>query len=166
MTPEKASVIAEFLVPHLEREIETTHRILCAVPEEKSAYKPSDKCMSAKDLARHIVTTDQWFLTSVANGQFDRADDGAVQDKTIAELVEIYDRGMAVALQRIRSLPGEKLAAKIKFFILELPAIDIVQVMMKHSVHHRGQLSTYLRPMGAKVPAIYGGSADEPIAKS
>jgi uncharacterized damage-inducible protein DinB len=47
--------------------------------------------------------------------------------------------------------------------VFEFPAVVYLQLMVNHSIHHRGQLSAYLRPMGAKVPAIYGGSADEPI---
>ena len=61
-------------------------------------------------------------------------------------------------------MPGEKLAKDTPFFAgMELPNVIYLGLMNRHGVHHRGQLSTYLRPMGAKVPGIYGPSADEPM---
>jgi uncharacterized damage-inducible protein DinB len=163
MTPDKASVIVEYLLPQIEKEAQTTARALAAVPDDKSDYKPSERCMSGRDLSRHIVAADVWFLESIANGEFGQPDDAPLKDKTSAELADIYKNMMAAAIDKVKALSGEKLAAPIKFFIYEFPAIDLVQLMLKHSVHHRGQLSSYLRPMGGKVPAIYGGSADEPL---
>jgi uncharacterized damage-inducible protein DinB len=163
MTPEKASVILEYLLPQIEQEAQTTSRVLAAVPAESSDYKPSEKCMSGSDLARHIAAADVWFLESVANGEFKTPDDSPLKGKTGAELAEIYTAQIAAVVQRVRAIPPERLAAPMKFYVFEMPAIDIVQLMLKHSVHHRGQLSAYLRPMGGKVPAIYGGSADEPV---
>ena len=119
--------------------------------------------MSARDLARHIAAADVWFLESIANGEFKTPDDAPLQGKSGPELAEIYLAQIGAAVARERSLPAERLAAPLKFYVFEMPAIDLVQLMLKHSVHHRGQLSTYLRPMGSKVPSIYGGSADEPI---
>jgi uncharacterized damage-inducible protein DinB len=163
MTPEKASIILEYLLPQVEREAQTTSRLLAAVPDEKADYKPSEKCMCARDLARHIAAADVWFLESIANGEFKTPDDTPLKEKSGAELADIYTSQIAAAVERVRAIPAERLAAPMKFYVFDLPAIDIVQLMLKHSVHHRGQLSAYLRPMGAKVPAIYGGSADEPV---
>jgi uncharacterized damage-inducible protein DinB len=60
-------------------------------------------------------------------------------------------------------LPGDKLTQNLSFGPMNFPAVMFLDIMNRHSIHHRGQLSTYLRPMGSKVPAIYGGSADEPM---
>ena len=163
MTPEKASVILEYLLPQIESEAQTTSRVLAAVPTENADYKPSDRCMCARDLARHLVGADIWFLQSVADGEFKTPDDTPLKEKSGAELAGIYSSQIAANVERLKALPGERLAAKMKFFDFEMSAIDLVQLMLKHSVHHRGQLSSYLRPMGVKVPAIYGGSADEPV---
>jgi uncharacterized damage-inducible protein DinB len=163
MTPEKASVILEYLLPQIEQEAQTTSRLLAAVPSERSDYKPSEKCMCAGELACHLATADVWFLESVANGEFKTPDDTPLKEKSGPELSDIYKSQIAAAVERLRAVPAERLAAPMKFYVFEMPAIDLVQLMLKHSVHHRGQLSTYLRPMGAKVPAIYGGSADEPV---
>jgi uncharacterized damage-inducible protein DinB len=55
------------------------------------------------------------------------------------------------------------LVKQVKFYVFDYPLLVYVQFMLSHTIHHRGQLSVYLRPMGAKVPSIYGGSADEPM---
>ena len=67
-----------------------------------------------------------------------------------------------IAHALVRALSGEELAQIIDFFgIMQLPAVNFIQLTIKHSIHHRGQLSTYLRPMGGRVPGIYGQSADK-----
>jgi uncharacterized damage-inducible protein DinB len=65
---------------------------------------------------------------------------------------------------KLKALPAENLTQTIKAFgVFELPAVMYLNFMLMHMAHHRGQLSSYLRPMGSKVPSIYGGSADEPF---
>ena len=65
-------------------------------------------------------------------------------------------------VEQIRQMSGEQLAATLNFFgVAEFPAVVYLTWLSNHSIHHRGQLSAYLRPMGAKVPAIYGPSGDE-----
>ena len=71
---------------------------------------------------------------------------------------------MAPAMARLAGASLESLAAPVSFFgMMEWPALGYLNFSMLHTAHHRGQLSSYLRPMGGKVPAIYGGSADEPL---
>lgn len=70
---------------------------------------------------------------------------------------------MAAAIASLKGLSAEHLAAPVQFFHMTMPAVVYLNFMLLHSAHHRGQLSAYLRPMGAKVPSIYGGSADEPF---
>jgi uncharacterized damage-inducible protein DinB len=161
MTPEQASIIAGFLLPQIEEEIKTTARVLAAVPDDKKDYCPDSKCMTASTLAEHILTADMWFLESVINGEF-----GAYPEEkkaSSAELSAEYARRGAELVSKIKALSGEHLAKDIQFHTFNFPNVTYLQFMQKHSVHHRGQLSAYLRPMGAKVPSIYGGSADEPF---
>ena len=66
-------------------------------------------------------------------------------------------------LNKLKELPADKAVKPVPLFGMEMPAIAYCNFLNLHSSHHRGQLSSYLRPMGAKVPAIYGGSADEPM---
>lgn len=65
-------------------------------------------------------------------------------------------------LERVLAMDGSKLAAVVDFFGMKMPNAQHLVFQAVHNAHHRGQLSIYLRPMGSKVPSIYGGSADEP----
>ena len=87
----------------------------------------------------------------------------ADKPQTVAELVEWYDRNIKHGLSRVGSLSAEQLMTPITFFGFTFPAAFYLAFLNNHSIHHRGELATYLRPMGSKVPAIYGGSYDEPM---
>jgi uncharacterized damage-inducible protein DinB len=160
MTSESAKTLAEFLVPQIQGEVATTRKVLAAVPAETSGYKPSDKCMSGLELAIHIAAAEAFFLQGVVNGAFTWEQPDL---KTPAEVVAWYDAKVPGLLEQAAALSGEQLAKKIKFAIWEEPAVTYLGLSLKHGIHHRGQLSAYLRPMGAKVPSIYGPSADEGV---
>ena len=83
---------------------------------------------------------------------------------TPKEIASQYEGAVNAAMAKVKALSGAQLAKPINFFgIMDLPAVMYLQFMSNHSIHHRGQLSTYLRAMNAHVPSIYGGSADEPF---
>ena len=80
---------------------------------------------------------------------------------TPADAVARYKANVPPALERVRALSGEQLLKVIDLLgMIQMPAVNFISLAQKHSVHHRGQLSTYLRPMGGKVPGIYGPTAD------
>ena len=167
MTPQEAKTIFNFLLPQIEDEAKTTRRVLAAIPGDQGAFKPSEKSMSATDLAYHIAYVEAWFIDGVANGAFSAPDEATpAQMKTPSDVVAYYDSFMPSKLDALRNLSGESLAQPVKFYAWTMPAVAYLQFLIKHSVHHRGQLSTYLRPMGSKVPSIYGPSADESIEMS
>ena len=167
MTPEQAKTKAEALLPTLEREYGTTRRVLAALPDDKGDYRPHEKSMSAIELAQHIAFADMYFLSSLMKGEFKRPDDSAMKTyDTPAKVVAMYEEQMPGLLEQLRSVPGEALAKEIKFLAWTQPAVDFMNFSLVHTVHHRGQMSVYLRLVGAKVPSIYGGSADEPMAAS
>jgi uncharacterized damage-inducible protein DinB len=165
MTPQEARIISDFLLPQIEQEVQTTTKVLAAVPEDKKDYTPESKCdtkcMTAGELVRHIAGTDLWFLDGIINGEF--AQEPPVSGGPIADIAANYQHRAGELLAKLKQLPAEHLAKDVQFFMWNLPNATYLQFMQKHSVHHRGQLSAYLRPMGAKVPSIYGGSADEPF---
>jgi len=165
LTAEQASLLLSTALPTLEREYQSTLRILESVPADKADYKPDANSMSAFDLSWHIATAEHVFLSAVSNGAFDFTP--IEKKKTIAEVVAFYKENFAKDLAALKSLSGEQ-AAKIVDFrgMMQLPAVAFVTFSMHHIVHHRGQLSVYLRPMGAKVPAIYGESYDSKAAKA
>jgi uncharacterized damage-inducible protein DinB len=160
MTNESAKVLADFLLPQIQQEYATTRKVLEAVPADTCQYKPSEKCMSGLDLATHIAAAEAFFLNGVIDGAFTWKQPDL---KTPAEVVAYYDETVPGLFAKVAELPAEKLAQPIQFAVWNEPAVTYLALHLKHGIHHRGQLSAYLRPMGAKVPSIYGPSADDPI---
>lgn len=165
MSPEEARGMAAFFTMVIENEMPTNIKVLEAIPEDKSGYRPDDKARSALELARHIVVSDLWFTDAVINGEFEMPSDESEKALTsVAQAVALYKEKLPAAIEKIRALPGEQLAKEMNMFgVFNFPTVVYLSFLIRHCVHHRGQLSTYLRPMGGKVPSIYGGSADEPF---
>jgi uncharacterized damage-inducible protein DinB len=163
MDPKEAKTVAEFLVADFRNEMPTTLRIIHAVPTGHLNYQPDAKAKTGLGLVRHIALEDEWLLNCIANGEFTpRPDDSdACGIMSPADAAARYKEKVPAALDRVSAMSGEKLLKVIDLLgIIQAPGINFLAMAAKHSVHHRGQLSTYLRPMGAKVPGIYGPSAD------
>ena len=168
MNADQAKFLAEHYARVIENEIPTTARVLTAVGQGNGDYKPDPKSRSAIELARHIATADGWFVQSVLDGKFEfdqaAAEKAEAQLTTAADACAFYERSMRDKVNQLRATPGEKLASEVDFFgMMKAPAVVFLAMAQNHSVHHRGQLAAYLRAMGSQVPAIYGGSADEPM---
>ena len=169
MDPNQAKFLTDYFVNQLESESKTTARVLAAVGTGNRDYRPDEKSRSAWDLATHIASADIWFLDSIVKGAFvfdpnvEKAQ--VAQFKTVKDVVDFYDREFAAQLNALRALSPEELAADVDFFgMFKQARAALLGMASNHSIHHRGQLASYLRPMGSKVPSIYGGSADEPMA--
>ena len=165
MTPEAAKIASQFYLGDFEIEMKTTANVIGAVPDANLAYKPDPKSRTALELCRHIVLEDEWLLNGVADGAIPQPPDqsDATGLMTPAQCIEYYNRKVPAAVARVRSLSGEALVAKLDLLgMIVMPAIGFLGLAVRHSVHHRGQLATYLRPMGGAVPSIYGPSADTP----
>jgi uncharacterized damage-inducible protein DinB len=163
MDSNEAKIIANFLISDFEHETGTTMRVLEALPGGKLAYRPDEKSKSALGLARHIALEDGWLLNCIADGAFTPPpdDSDACGIMNGADAVAHYKQTIPAALARVRAMSGEQLCGIIDLFgMIQMPALNFLAMTVKHSVHHRGQLSTYLRPMGGKIPGIYGPSAD------
>lgn len=163
MNPAEATAIAHFLADDYAHEMQTTLRVLAAVPNTRTDYQPDAKSKSGLGLVRHIVLEDEWLLSCIEAGTFTPPpdDSDACGIHSAADAVERYKAKVPAALARVRSLPPEKLTAVLDMFgMMQMPALNFLSMALKHSVHHRGQLSTYLRAMGGSVPSIFGPSAD------
>ena len=164
LSAEQAQGLAMFLIPGVEREIPTTKKVLAAVPDDKLGFVLGEKGRSAKDLMWHTIESDIWFAEGIAAGEFAQTESNSPAPATVREMTAKYDSGMAAGMAKVKAMTGEQLAKPVSFFgIMEMPAVMYLQFLSNHSIHHRGQLSTYLRAMNAHVPSIYGGSADEPF---
>jgi uncharacterized damage-inducible protein DinB len=160
MTADQAKAVAETLGQQLQQEWMTTVRVIEAIPEGNKDWKPEEKSRSAWELAVHLAETDVWFLESVKQQQFGAPSPSGAT--TVAELAAWYKAQMPKHLEQVLALEGAQLAPIVDFYGMKLPNAHYLVFCAVHGAHHRGQLAAYLRPMGGKVPSIYGGSADEP----
>ncbi|HVH72250.1 MAG TPA: DinB family protein [Candidatus Dormibacteraeota bacterium] len=151
----------------LKNESRITKKILEAVPADKANYKPDPASRSAIDLVRHIAAADNRFLEAPINGFFDTNSSMIPESvKTPQEVAAWYEERFAKNFDALTKTTGDQLIKMIDFRgILQRPAVSFVLLGMVHTIHHRGQLSSYLRCMGAKVPSIYGESYDDAQAR-
>jgi uncharacterized damage-inducible protein DinB len=163
MQPSEAKFLFDFLLPQLLSEQAVTRKIIAAVPDGADHYQPNSKSMSAFELARHIGICELWFLDAIARGRFEDVVPPPQTAATCADLAQWYAQETANRIPVLQSLKPDDLVKRIDYIGLRNdPAVAYLNIAIRHTVHHRGQLSTYLRAMGANVPAIYVESADEP----
>jgi uncharacterized damage-inducible protein DinB len=160
MTADQAKAIAEVIGQGLQGEWMHTYKAINAVPDAKKDFKPETNSRSAWDLAQHIAMCDVGFLHAVAANSFS-VFPAKCSATTIPELADWYKHEMAKGLEKVLSLDGNHLSQTVEAFGMKLPSATYLMFCNNHMIHHRGQLTTYLRPMGGKVPAMYGESFDE-----
>lgn len=141
-------------------ESKTTSKVLSRIPED-SSYKPDPKSRTAQEIAWQIVCEEKMIIEALENGKADWVP--ADMPKTMQEIVRAYDAQSAAMIARWEALPAEKWNGTLEFFGSSRPASPMAWSFLFDIVHHRGQITTYLRPMGSTVPQIYGPSADEPM---
>ncbi|MGH9143456.1 MAG: DinB family protein [Vicinamibacterales bacterium] len=168
MLPEQAVFLRDNAIRSLKSEQPITQRVIEAIPLDKGDYRPDDVGKSALELAWHIVLAEHRFSEAVIAGAFDFTNSGRPADLTdSAAIARWYGETTRQDVARLSALPAEALMKIVDFRgLFQLPAVAFLDFSLHHIVHHRGQLSMYLRPMGAKVPAIYGESYDSAKAKS
>jgi uncharacterized damage-inducible protein DinB len=163
ISPEFAAGLREVMLQGMARDLEHTKKVLAAIPDAKRDHKPDPKSRTAWELAWHLASCDVQMLDEIADHKFNMEPRFKEEPKNIAELVKWYEANMPRAMARVRALTPEQLCTPVDFYgAFNFPAVMYLTFVNNHSIHHRGQLATYLRPMGSKVPGIYGGSADEP----
>jgi uncharacterized damage-inducible protein DinB len=163
LTAEFAQGYCVMTLDGIMREAEITKKVLAAVPDAASSYKPDPNARTAKELAWHLANSDIQFLDGIADLKFN-TESPENKPQTSAELVAWYDANMKRGVARVAAMTPQQLMTPVNFFnVFNLPAVLYLGFLNNHSIHHRGELATYLRPMGSKVPSIYGGSYDEPF---
>lgn len=165
MNPQEARAVADAMTALWQGEFPATVRVLAAVNDDNRDYRPHPKSRSAWELTTHIATADIWFIDSIVNGSFNFDPVAAKQAEAkfgrVADVVAFYENTFPARLERLRALPDEALAQMLDFFgRFQMPRAQWIGFSMNHCIHHRGQLSAYLRSIGSKVPDIYGPSAD------
>jgi uncharacterized damage-inducible protein DinB len=167
ITPDQAKFVLAMALPALKTEHQTTKRVIESIPLDKGDYRPDAVSKTALELAWHIVAAEKRFLSGIPAGAFDFNpihQPDSIQNS--AGIAAWFDETFAANLQKLEAIGGEPLVKMVDFRgMFQLPAVAFIQLAINHTIHHRGQLSMYLRPMGAKVPAIYGESYDTTQAR-
>ena len=166
--PDQASFLLNTIyLPGLKNEHRITKTVIEAIPLDKGDYKPNEVSMSALGMAWHIVMAENRFIDAVLNGGFDLSPYPMPESiKNSQDLIAMYTEGFDSRVAKLEKLSNEQLLKIVDFRgAFQLPAVMYLGFILHHSVHHRGQLSMYLRPMGAKVPSIYGESYDAAEAR-
>jgi uncharacterized damage-inducible protein DinB len=168
MDVEQARFLAGYMTKLWEGEFPATCKVLAAVPDGRRDYKPDDKSRNAWDLTVHLAAGDLWFLDSIRQGTFtfdpDAEKRATASFTKVSDIVDMYKREFPAKLAAVRAMSPDELTKTVDFFgMFQWPNVSYLGFANNHSIHHRGQLASYLRAMGSKVPAIYGMSADEPM---
>lgn len=163
LTPDFVRNYRDMMLMSLSNEMQCTKKVLAAVPDTKHDFRPDPNARTSWELARHIANVDVQFANGIADQKFVMESESENAPQTATELAAWYEKELTRALDRVRAMSPEQLLTPIDFYgVFNLPAVMYLGFLNNHSIHHRGQLSSYLRPMGSKCPSIYGGSYDEP----
>jgi uncharacterized damage-inducible protein DinB len=164
--------IIDSLLPEFDKEMASTRKTAERIPDDKFDYKPHPKSGSMGWIVTHLANIPVWTVRALNQDDFDFSPGGAPPQRTIplnstAEVLARFDKNAAdarVALARATdealAEPWSLLSAGHKMFTLTRAEV-IRNMVMNHSIHHRGQLTMYMRLNDIPVPGLYGPSADE-----
>jgi uncharacterized damage-inducible protein DinB len=163
--------LTEFFRSELDREVERSRKALKEVPEGKYDWKPHEKSMIFGYLVNMVATIPMWITMQVNQDELDvaPAEGSKMEQKrldTSEALIEALDKAAADARSALEKTSDEHLKTSWRLLargkvVMEAPRYEMIQDTINHWTHHRGQMTVYLRLVGAKVPAIYGPSADD-----
>jgi uncharacterized damage-inducible protein DinB len=147
-----------------EKEAPATRTVISRIPE-RSDYRPDPKARTAREIAWLIVREETVLTEGFEKGALDWAE--LPTPATVAEILEVYDRQHDAGTKRMRTAPLARWDGQMPFRfegkeVFAASGYDQAWGFLFDIIHHRGQISTYLRPMGSTVPPIYGPTADEP----
>ena len=163
--------LTEYLLNELNREAERSRRALQEVPAGKYDWKPHEKSMILGYLADMVATMPMWISMQIKDDELDVAPEAGSRMKrepkeTSEALVKALDESAAAARAAFEATTDDHLQTSWKLLargkvVMEAPRYEMIQDTINHWSHHRGQMTVYLRLMNAKVPALYGPSADD-----
>lgn len=163
--------LTEFLLAELDREVERSRYALEQVPEGKYDWKPHEKSMIFGYLVNMVATIPMWIVMEIKQDELDVAPATGSQMEqkrleTSEDLLKALDKAAADARSALTETSDEHLLTSWRLLaggkvVMESPRYVMIQDTINHWAHHRGQMTVYLRLMGAKVPALYGPSADD-----
>jgi uncharacterized damage-inducible protein DinB len=160
--------MVDALLPEFDHEMTTTRKLLERVPEDRLDWKPHHKAYTLGQLAQHVATIPMWGHSTLTETELDLGGAGpAPQMRTRAELLAAFDRNAAATRAALTGTTDGELMVPWALknsghTIFSMPRTAVWRgFVLSHLIHHRGQLSVYLRMQDVPIPSIYGPSADE-----
>ncbi|HEV2387966.1 MAG TPA: DinB family protein [Candidatus Acidoferrales bacterium] len=155
-----------FFLKYWTKEAPATRKVIGRIPQDHADYRPDPKARTAREIAWLMVREEAALVEGLEKGAFEWVE--VPPPATVNDIVSEYDRRHDAIAGRLESLAPSRWEEQVPFLfngqeLMRETAYDMAWGFLLDQIHHRGQLSTYLRPMGAKVPSIYGPSADEPM---
>jgi len=159
------------ILAELAHEGATTRRLLERLPQDRLGWQPHQKSMTLGRLATHIAEIPGWVGSIVEKDEFDIGTAGHTPSTvgSVAEVIAMFDKSVATATETLKRQSNDRLLAKWQLkkngkLVVEMPRVGMIRsFLMNHLIHHRGQLSVYLRLQNVPLPSIYGPTADEPM---
>jgi uncharacterized damage-inducible protein DinB len=163
--------LKDALLPEFDQEMATTRALLAAVPADRADWKPHAKSMSLGQLAEHLANMPQWMLITLDQDSFDLNPPGGsgFQQRGFegtAKLLTEFDAGLGQARAALERVTDEQFMRPWSLknggvVQMTFPRAVVVRTfVLSHMIHHRGQLSVYLRLLDVPVPGVYGPTAD------
>jgi uncharacterized damage-inducible protein DinB len=167
ISQEHAIFLLNYTLPTVKNEHRATRAVMEAIPNINRDYRPDAHSKTALELAWHIAAAEHRFYSGIVAGAFDFAPIHRPEDvQTGPQIAQWFGESFGKTSSEMSALSGEQLTRIVDFRgLFQMPAVAYLNFSVNHSIHHRGQLSTYLRAMGGRVPAIYGESYDSAEAK-
>jgi DinB family protein len=164
-SPPAAHLKRQFL-DRFSSEFPTTLKLMRAYPAGQDHFRPHERSQPALKLV-HTFTIENRVGMDALRGDLTMPPAFPPPPATLAEAIEAYETGAQALIDTLHETPEEKLFEMVPFFtgpkqVGPIPVIDLLWRLLSDAIHHRGQLSVYVRMAGGKVPSIYGPSADEP----
>jgi uncharacterized damage-inducible protein DinB len=153
-----------FFLKHWEKEAPATRKVISRIPEDRAEYRADPKARTAREIAWLIVREEAALVEGLERGVFEWTEIPA--PGKVSEIIAQYERNHDALTKRLQAVAVPRWEESLPFLwggqeVMKEIGYEMAWGFLLDQIHHRGQLSTYLRPMGAKVPAIYGPSADE-----
>jgi uncharacterized damage-inducible protein DinB len=158
--------LGQLYLKELEAEAPASRKCLERIPASLFDYKPHEKSMAMGYLALLVAEVPLWIKTMASGEEIDFATWKHFDYKTTEDLVNHFDQNMRAAKKALENISDEDIAKTFELkangkVIMAMPIKDFVGSAINHQVHHRGQLTVYMRLNNISVPPIYGPSADE-----